>query len=138
MSTRNALLAIACSLLVINTGPSLAQQPTQKPAAGRDRVCADDAKKFCSGVRPGRGRMYQCLTKHDAELAPACREQLTAAKARFDKFIQACKGDIEKACKTIPPGQGRVLSCLKGREAELAPECRAEFQRAKGDATLAR
>jgi len=145
MSTRNALLAIACGLLVISTGHSLAQQPADKPAAqpaaakpaaGRDRVCADDAKKFCSDVRPGGGRIYQCLTKHDAELAPACRERLTAAKARYDKFMQACKGDIEKACKTIPPGQGRVLSCLKGREAELTTACRAEFSRAKTDAAL--
>jgi len=141
MSLGKALLALACGLLVVDAGQALAQQPTDKPAAGKraagkDRVCADDAKKFCSSVRPGGGRMYQCLTKHDAELAPACRERLAAAKARYDKFMQACKGDIEKACKTIPPGQGRVLSCLKGREAELTPACRAEFSRANTDAAL--
>jgi hypothetical protein len=141
MSTKNALLAIACGLLVLNFEPALAQQPSGKPAAGkvaggRDHACAEDAKKFCSKVRPGGGRVYQCLSSHDAELAPACREQLSAAKARFDKFMQACKSDIEKACKTIPPGQGRVLSCLKGREDQLTPECRAEFPRARGDATL--
>jgi len=121
--------------------PALAQQPTDRAAAGkrsagRDRVCVEDAKKFCGNVRPGGGRVYQCLASHDAELAPACREQLSAAKARFDKFMQACKGDIEKACKTIPPGQGRVLSCLKGRESQLSPECRAEFSRARSDAAL--
>ena len=121
--------------------PALAQQPTDKAAAGkrgagRDRVCVEDAKKFCSKVRPGGGRMYQCLSSHSAELAPACREQMEAAKARWDKFIAACKGDIEKACRTIPPGQGRVLSCLKGREDQLTPECRAEFPRARSDATL--
>ena len=143
MSIRNAFVAIACGLLVVNAGHALAQQPTDKPAAGKraagkDRACADDARKFCSNVRPGGGRMYQCLSSHQAELAPACREQLSAAKARWDKFMQACKGDIEKACKTIPPGQGRVLSCLKGREAELTPACRAEFPRAGTDATLTR
>ena len=143
MATGNALLAIACGLLVIGFEPALAQQPTDKPAAqpapgkrgaGRDQVCAEDARKFCSSVRPGGGRMYQCLSGHDAELAPACREQMSAAKARWDKFMQACKGDIEKACKTIPPGQGRMFSCLKGREADLTPECRAEFPRARSDA----
>jgi len=141
MTLGKAVLALACGFLVVSAGQALAQQPTDKPAAGtraagRHQVCAEDAKKFCSSVRPGGGRMYQCLSSHQAELAPACRDQLSAAKAAWDKFMQACKGDIEKACKTIPPGQGRVLSCLKGREDQLSPECRAEFSRARSNATL--
>jgi len=141
MTLGKAILALACGLLVVSSGQALAQQPTDKAAAGkratgRHQVCAEDAKKFCSSVRPGGGRMYQCLSSHQAELAPACRDQLSAAKAAWDKFMQACKGDIEKACKTIPPGQGRVLSCLKGREDQLSPECRAEFSRARSNATL--
>jgi hypothetical protein len=75
--------------------------------------------------------MYQCLSKHDAELAPACRERLAAGKARWDKFTQECKGDLDKYCKAVPAGSGRVLSCLKGREADLAPGCRAEFAGAR-------
>jgi hypothetical protein len=125
MSARQTVIGIATALAILGIGHAAAQQPGGK--AGRDRVCAEDAKKFCSNVRPGAGRMYQCLTSHSAELAPACRERMEAAKARWDKFMQACKGDIEKACKTIPPGQGRVLSCLKGRESDLSPECKAEF-----------
>ena len=129
MTARNACIAALYVLAVLAFG-NAAAQPAK---AGRDRACAEDAKKYCANVRPGGGRMYQCLTGHSAELAPACRERMDAAKARWDKFMQACKGDIEKACKTIPPGQGRVLSCLKGREADLSPACKAELQQTRRD-----
>ena len=131
MTPRHAILAVASALLALHLGYAGAQPAAKK--TGRDAACAEDAKKFCSNVRPGGGRMYQCLTSHSAELAPACRERIETAKANWDKFMAACKGDIEKACKTIPPGQGRVLSCHKGRESELSPACRAEFSRQRGD-----
>src|SRR5205807_4620124 len=104
---------------------------------GKDRVCAEDAKKFCSSVKPGEGRVYQCLTGHSAEINPACRDQLTAAKAAYDKFEQACGGDVQKFCKSIPPGGGRVLSCLKGRESDLSPSCAAAYRNAKTNKTMA-
>jgi hypothetical protein len=130
-------LALLCASLAVTVSSSFAQQPAQKGAkAGGERVCQEDAKKFCSNVRPGGGRIYNCLTSHNAELAPACRERLTAAKARYDEFVKACKSDADKYCKSIPPGGGRVLSCLKGREADLTTDCKAQFHRARGDTTV--
>jgi hypothetical protein len=126
------LLLLIAAIFALGAEPALAQQPA-KAKAGRDRVCADDAKKFCSEVRPGGGRMYQCLAKNDAQLAPACRERLAAGKARWDAFVSACKSDAGKYCKGIPAGGARVLSCLKGREADLAPDCKAQFGRASRD-----
>jgi len=133
MLIRNALLVVACTFVA---GNALAQQAPATKAGGRDRVCNADAKKFCGDVRPGGGRVYQCLTSHNAELAPACREQLAAAKARYDEFVNACKADMGKYCKSITPGGGRILSCLKGRESDLTPDCKAQFNRAKNDATV--
>jgi Cysteine rich repeat len=48
---------------------------------GLREACMGDAKKFCSGIQPGGGRIVQCLRSHDAELASACRDGLTAIKA---------------------------------------------------------
>ena len=126
MLVRNALLVLLGSMLVL----SAFAQPGK---ARGERVCAEDVKKFCSDVKPGAGRMYQCLTKNDAQLAPACRDGLAAAKARYDEFVNACKGDAAKYCKGVPPGSGRMLSCLKGQEANLAPDCKAQFSRASKD-----
>jgi hypothetical protein len=134
---RRTLLAALCASFAVTISSSFAQQPSQKAGkAGADRVCQQDAKKFCGGVRPGGGRIYNCLTSHNPELAPACRERLTAAKARYDEFVQACKSDADKYCKSIPPGGGRILSCLKGRESDLAADCKAQFHRARGDMTV--
>jgi len=134
---RTTLLTALCASFTVAVGSSFAQQPSQKAGkAGADRVCQQDAKKFCGGVRPGGGRIYNCLTSHNPELAPACRERLTAAKARYDEFVQACKSDADKYCKSIPPGGGRILSCLKGRESDLAADCKAQFHRARGDMTV--
>ena len=113
MQFRTALLAALFASLAGAVDSSFAQQPAQKGAkAGGERVCREDAKKFCSDVRPGGGRIYNCLTSHNAELAPACRERLAVAKARYDEFVKACKSDADKYCKSIPPGGGRILSCL--------------------------
>ena len=135
MKIGRAFLVVACITLVAGIGQAPAQ-PKGKSAKAGDRVCAEDAKKFCSKVRPGGGRVYQCMMGHEGELAPACRERLTAAKARYDEFVSACKGDAEKYCKGIPAGGGRILSCLKGREADLTADCKAQFGRARRDSAM--
>jgi len=35
----------------------------------------------------------------------------------------ACTSDVEKLCKGVEPGGGRVLACLKEHKSELSPEC---------------
>jgi hypothetical protein len=49
-------------------------------AKGRTKVCAADQKKFCNDVKPGEGRVVQCLLKHEESLSPACRSFLTQKK----------------------------------------------------------
>jgi len=41
-----------------------------------------------------------------------------------------CAADAKKFCKGIAPGGGRILSCLKARQAELNPACAADIKRA--------
>ncbi|MFL6648275.1 MAG: cysteine rich repeat-containing protein [Sulfurifustaceae bacterium] len=130
MLIRNAVAAVVCLLLAAG-GASAAYKsgPRQGP-------CMEDAKKLCSNVKPGGGRIYQCMTSHEAELTPACRDHIAQAKARLQQFQQACKADEEKFCKGVKPGQGRVLSCLKSHETDLAPACREEFTRSRSDTTV--
>ena len=44
------------------------------------QACMDDAKKFCSEVQRGGGRVVKCLRDHSAELAPSCRDGLASLK----------------------------------------------------------
>jgi hypothetical protein len=41
-------------------------------------ACQDDARKFCTNVPPGRGRVAVCLHEHAPDLCGACRQQLGA------------------------------------------------------------
>ena len=128
MPIKNVLVALVFALFT--TGIAVG-------AEGRG-PCAADAKKFCYNVQPGDGRIYNCMMSHQAELAPACRDAMKALNEKFDRFAKACKSDAEKYCKGIPAGDGRILSCLKGRESDLDKACAAEFQRARNDRSMAR
>lgn len=52
--------------------------------------------------------------------AQATPEQKERARA----VARACRADAQKFCRGIEPGGGRLLTCLKGREAELSAGCR--------------
>jgi hypothetical protein len=49
------------------SGPSRARQ---------SRPCQEDARRFCPDVRPGQGRILECLREHQSELSEACKEKI--------------------------------------------------------------
>jgi hypothetical protein len=88
-------------------------------------ACEDDVQSFCADVKPGQGAVLRCLAANKSSLAPGCQEVIQGAQEKLAEFKKACGKDSRKLCKGIPPGQGRVLACLKSREAELSPPCQA-------------
>jgi multidrug efflux system outer membrane protein len=42
-----------------------------------------------------------------------------------------CMEEIERYCKDVPPGAGRLLECLAGHERDLSPVCRSKVDQAK-------
>jgi hypothetical protein len=38
--------------------------------------CRSDLKAHCSDIKPGEGRLLQCMEKNDAKLAPRCKQAL--------------------------------------------------------------
>jgi hypothetical protein len=43
--------------------------------------------------------------------------------ASYCASVEAGGGAIRKFCKGITQGQGRILACLKSRQADLSPAC---------------
>ena len=125
MLIRSALVSTAFAMLAVVATDAGAQ------AKKGDGPCAADAKKFCGEVKPGGGRIAKCMKSHQAELSPACQAEMKRVEERVEQVREECKADAEKFCKGIRPGQGRILACLKSHQAELAPACAAEFNRAK-------
>jgi len=38
--------------------------------------CREDLTKFCSHLKPGQGRLLQCLEKNDAKVTKRCKQAL--------------------------------------------------------------
>jgi hypothetical protein len=47
-----------------------------KKAEGYKLVCAEDMKRVCQNVRPGDGRILQCLQNHEQDLSEGCYQSL--------------------------------------------------------------
>ncbi len=43
-------------------------------------ACKADLSAFCKDVKPGGGRLLQCLKQHESELSPECKAQMPSGK----------------------------------------------------------
>ena len=131
MPIRNLMFIVAFTLAATSAGAQSNLEKLDK--AYREGPCSNDLKSYCARVTPGDARIADCLAQHFREIQPACRGLITSARNRFDAMAAACKGDTEKLCKGVAYREGRVLSCLKGRESSLSAACAVEFKRIGSD-----
>ncbi len=87
--------------------------------------CSDDAARVCPGVPPGGGRVLDCLRAGWNALSESCQAALWAAQEKRDQFESVCGKDVARRCQGVPPGEGRIVKCLRAQEADVSPPCRA-------------
>lgn len=81
------------------------------------KPCASDEKRFCSQVKPGQGRILQCLKAHRKQLEDVChaaifqveREEMDDSGVDY-QLVQLCKEPIKRLCQN---DVGKALDCLK-------------------------
>lgn len=63
-------------------------------------ACRGDTGKFCEGVQPGEGRIYDCLMRHKMEpdMSEACRDQISRRQSLSAQDYRIA-GSLAKACK---------------------------------------
>ena len=54
-------------------------------------------------------------------------EKLNAKIASLEK---TCAGDIKKYCRTVTPGEGRMVYCMQAHEDKISPKCSYEVGQA--------
>jgi Golgi apparatus protein 1 len=59
-----------------------------------------------------------------ADLGKTILEKLTA---RVSKLESACADDIKKYCKTVTPGEGRMIYCMQAHEDKISVKCTFEL-----------
>lgn len=139
MSIRNALVSMVFALSAAGIAADVHAQGSMEKLekAYKEGPCSNDLKKYCARVKPGEGRVAKCMADNFRKLEPSCQATVQAALNKRGSMMKACKADAEKFCKGIRPREGRILSCLKGRESDLSPACAAEFKGAFSDPTVA-
>lgn len=109
----------------MGTGAGRRRTPRQNP-------CAADVQKFCAGTEAGQGRYRECLQQHVNELSTECKAHVEAHQGGRgggrSRWQEACSAEVEKFCKDVEVGQGRVHQCLVSHQAELGTECQAAVQ----------
>ena len=91
-------------------------------------ICADDIEKYCKEIKPGGGRLLECLKAREAELSVSCRGKIGELQGIIKGCEQACSGDIAQFCKEVQPGGGRIIKCLRGHDKELSSSCSAKLE----------
>ena len=48
--------------------------------------------------------------------------------ARIEKLEKSCAKDIKKYCRTVTPGEGRLLYCMQAHEDKISAKCVFELE----------
>ncbi len=99
-------------------------------------VCKEDREKFCKDIKPGEGRIYECLVQHLNELSFDCKNRIEERKKHWDEFQTACSSDLKKLCPGVKPGRGKVQSCLARNKKNLSETCKNYIKDKKGKENL--
>src|SRR4030042_2227962 len=99
------------------------------PAYAQETLtCCDDIEKYCKEIKPGGGRIMNCLKAHETELSVSCRGKIGELQGIITDCEQACAGDIAKFCKEVQIGGGRIVKCLREHDKQLSPSCSAKLE----------
>lgn len=72
--SRIVMFTLAVSLVALASG-------ARAQTAAERNACGVDAKKFCAKVKPGGGRLLDCLAAQKSQISDACKGVL----ARYGK-----------------------------------------------------
>ncbi len=95
--------------------------------------CKADIQRLCSDVKPGGGRILQCLKVHEGQVSQECKvfvhKQAEKMQKKFTTWKDACEKDVNRLCPDVPIGEGRIINCLKAHKAQVSPACRGQLNK---------
>jgi hypothetical protein len=85
--------------------------------------CSAIISQYCTEPDLTTTEIYKCLESHRAQLSRACSRDLAPLALDVEKVPEKCRADVKEACPNVVPGDGRVMACLKAKQASLSPSC---------------
>ena len=92
--------------------------------ASAEDACLADAKRLCSTIPTGQGRVYYCLRSSWNQLSDGCQQLLDWAQKRANEVALDCQADAFSYCQGVPAGKGRLYACLAGHRDQISSECK--------------
>jgi Golgi apparatus protein 1 len=76
------------------------------------------------GLIPLLAILFASAAPAQTEIGKTIIGQLAAKVAKLES---ACASDIKKYCKTVTPGEGRMIYCMQAHEDKISPKCTYEL-----------
>ncbi len=112
------IIVVLVFIMIIASGWRPAHAEEQKLA------CAEELAQYCKGIKPGGGRLLVCLKEHESDLSRTCRDKVVGLEKMLKEAERICAADIEKSCKGVQRGEGRIAKCLDEHIKDISPDCR--------------
>jgi hypothetical protein len=80
-------------------------------------VCAADIKAKCAGIKPGGGRIKDCVKTNAAEFSDPCKARI----ARVAEISKACAADVKQNCAD------KNRSCILKNIGNVKDQCKEAF-----------
>lgn len=103
------------------------------------KECKQEIKDHCKSLK-SKLEVVHCLSEiilndtlleDQHRIKESCRTQLRFELIQLNENIkldpkldEVCRNDVEQFCKSVTPGKGRVLECLRSNFKELSDGCR--------------
>ena len=126
-----SLTALAVGLMIVVASSAAPAKEKQSIADQVKEGCKAELEGFCKDVTPGEGRLLACFYAFENKLSSRCEYalydasvQLERAVAAFQHGVNECHADLQKHCKDVEPGEGRIMDCMQKHKDKLSKRCR--------------
>ncbi len=87
--------------------------------------CDAEVQQYCPDSLAGEERR-RCVMQRFKRLEVSCQQIVKQRLVRWkeaDGYKLACAEDVKRVCRTVEPGEGRILQCLQEHEQDLSESC---------------
>ncbi|MCG6536733.1 MAG: cysteine rich repeat-containing protein, partial [Syntrophales bacterium LBB04] len=116
MKKRTAVILFLAAALVLPATTADASRQFRKN-------CKKEIEKFWKDIKPGEGKVIECLLSNEKKLSDTCKSELNGINENSREFRSACKDDMGKLCGDVKPGKGKIITCLRSKKDDLSMDC---------------
>jgi hypothetical protein len=127
MKTRFVFCFAICTALLFAVSAGAQQSLVETVANG----CKAEIEAYCKDVTPGEGRVLACLYARSDKLSGKCEYALYDAAAQLERAVAAlsyvvneCADDLDKFCRDVSAGEGRLLECIEKNDPKVSSRCK--------------